>query len=126
MVGHEIELRAGTGLKLRGAFRAGKVVADAERAVLEFIDRGESLAVVRSLRAGDDHALGLAAGIEPVSAPVGFLSDEHFLFTVVQFEADHLQDSIRHGLSGQLSLEGLPISLNFFGVIGRVASERAQ
>ena len=55
-----------------------------------------------------------------------YLSDENFIFAVVQFEADALQDSGGHGLSGQLGLDGLPISLNRFGVVGRGGGERRQ
>src|ERR1035438_2966824 len=66
IVGHEIEARARDALELGGAFRAGKVVADAERVTFEFVDRRESLAAARSCRAGNGHALGLGGGIQRV------------------------------------------------------------
>ena len=42
-VGHQVQLRAREALELCGAFRSGKVVADAERFSFEFIDCGERL-----------------------------------------------------------------------------------
>src|SRR2546421_5750696 len=56
-VGNEIKLCAGDALELSGALRAGKVVADAEGITLEFIDRGESLAIVGPFGAENGHAL---------------------------------------------------------------------
>src|ERR1035438_3328630 len=126
IVSHKIKLRARDALELGGAFRAGKVVADAERVTFEFVDRRESLAAIRSCRAGNGHALGLGGGIQRVSASVGRPSYEYFISAAIQFKADALQDSVSHGLSGQLGLGGLPISLNCFGVVGRVGSERNQ
>src|ERR1035438_8360311 len=99
VVGDEIELRARDALELCRAFYAGKVVADAEGVTLEFVDRGESLALVRSFGAGNGHTLGPAGGIERVCALVGFASDEDFILPIVEFEADALQDGIGHGLS---------------------------
>ena len=127
MVYHEIEAGAGEALEFCGAFRAGKVVADAEGVTFEFVDRRESLAIVRSFGAGNGDAFRLGGGIERVSAPIGCLSDKNLIFSVVKFEADALHDGVSHGLSGQLSLDGFPISLNCFGiVVGRAGSERIE
>ena len=126
IVSHKIKLRARDALELGGAFRAGKVVADAKRVTFEFVDRRKSLAAIHPIRAGNGHALRLGGGIDRVSTPVGFVSNENFILTVVQFEADDLQDSVSHGLPGQLRLGGLPFSLNRFAVVGRVGSEHIQ
>jgi len=126
MVGHEIERRARNALELCGAFRAGEVVADAKCVAFEFKDRGESPALVRSFGADDGHALGRGRGIDRVSAPVGLVSDKDFIPTVIEFEADDIQDSVAHGLSRQLGRDGLPVSLNCLGVVVGIGSPRAQ
>src|SRR5260370_38156805 len=92
-VGDEIELRALHTLELCGAFRAGKVIADAEGVTLQFVDRGQSLPIVRSFGAGNSHALGLAGGIERVSPLVRQASAGTLILAVVKFEADGLQDN---------------------------------
>jgi hypothetical protein len=126
VAGHQIDPPSRDALELRGSFRTGKVVADAERVSFELVDGGERLAMVRSLRAGNRHALGLAGGIDRVSAPVGIVADEDFVFTAVEFQADGLQDRLGHGLSGQLSRGRHPTSLNCFGIVERVGSEPGQ
>jgi len=126
IVGHEIELCARDALELCGAFRAGKIVADEESVALKFIDRRESLAMVRSFGAGNSHALGLAGGIESVSALVRFVSDEDFILTVGEFEADAPQDGLGHRLSAQVGLGRRPSPLNCFGVVRWAGSERGQ
>ena len=90
VVGDEIKTRARSALELGRAFRAGKVVTDAQGIALKFVDRGESLALVRSFGAGNGHALGLRCGIERVSSLVGLVSDQDFILTVIEFEADAL------------------------------------
>jgi len=90
IVGDEIELRPCDAFELGGAFRAGKVVADAEGVTLKFVDRGVGLAFVWSFGAGDSHALGFAGGIERVSALVGFSSGQDVILTVVEVQADAL------------------------------------
>jgi hypothetical protein len=90
VVGDELEPRARDALELSKAFRAGKVVTDAEGVTPEFVDRRGSLVLVRSFGAGNGHALGLAGGIERVSALVGVASDEDLMLAVVEFEADAL------------------------------------
>src|SRR5438874_2188928 len=56
IVSHEIELRARDGLELGRTLGAGKVVADAQYVTVQFVDRRESLAVVRPFCAGDGHS----------------------------------------------------------------------
>jgi len=124
IVGDEIKASARDALEFGGAFVAGKIVADAERLALEFVDCRESLAIVWSFGAGNGDALGLGGGIERICAPVGRFSDEDLIFAVVKFETDALQHGVCHGLPRQLSLDGLPISLNGFGIaIGRAGSK---
>jgi hypothetical protein len=67
---------------------------------------------------GHNVTLGCSLADNPEIEMLRLLADENFIFTVVQFEADALQDSVSHGLSGQLGLGGLPVSLNGFGVVG--------
>src|ERR1051325_2475907 len=70
VVGHQIELCARDTLELRWPLRAGKIVADAERIPIEFVDGGERLAPIWPLGPGNGDALGLRAGVERVSASV--------------------------------------------------------
>src|SRR5262245_928178 len=82
--------------------------------------------MVWSLGAGNRHALGLGAGLDGVGAPVGILADKNFVSTVIEFEADALSDSLRHGLSGQFGRNRYPTSLDSFGIGDRVGTERWQ
>jgi small multidrug resistance pump len=126
LVSDEVEFCAGNSLELGRTLRAGQIVANAERIPFKFVDRREGLAVVWALGAGNCHACGFGAGIESISAIVGMVSDENFVFTAFHFEADGFQDCVGHGLAGQLGLNWFPISLKCFGVVERVCCELIQ
>ena len=126
VVSDQIEPRALDALELCGAFRSGKILADAESVTLKCIDRGESLANIWSFGAVNGHALWLAGGIERVGAFVGVASDRDFILTVFELEANALQDGLGHGLSSQVGLGRCPNTLNCFGVAGLIGSERGQ
>ena len=106
IVGHEIELRARKTLELRGPFRARKVVAYAKCVILEFVNRRERLAAVRSFRSSNGHTLGLAGGIQSIGAPIGVAADENLILSVVQFEADGFKTASVMGCPANSAVAG--------------------
>src|SRR5690349_9367749 len=96
---HQVQLSARGGFEFGGALLPGKVVADAQRVAVQFIDRGEGLAVIGALGAGDRHALWAGRGVDRVSPAVRRIADEDLIFPAVELEADDVDDGLIHWLS---------------------------